>query len=168
VYTVVFDARNAGVPGWEAIPIALFFVALTYSKRQVPSSKPRAPALAWFLRNALFIFACTAAVVTTLVTVGSTLRVRYRLDHGDYTVVEGVVSDFVPGDWIGHRHELWRVRSGDKDYWYTYSKSIITSGFRQTQEEGGPIRNGVRVRIADMDGLIARLEVATADLEGMR
>jgi hypothetical protein len=173
VYTVVFDARNAGVPGWEGIPIALLFLALTYLKRQVPASKPRARALAWFLRNALFIFACTVAIVTTLGTVGSTWRVRYRLNHGDYnhgdyTLVEGVVSDFVPGDWIGHRHELWRVRSGDKDYWYTYSRAIITSGTRQTQEEGGPIRNGVRVRIADMDGLIARLEVATADLEGTR
>ena len=168
MYTVVVDARNAGLPGWETIPIALLFVALAYVKRQLPSSKPRAPALAWFFRNALLIFACTVAAGDILATVGSNLRVRYRLNHDDYTVVEGVVSDFVPGDWIGHRHELWRVRSGDKDYWYTYSKSIITSGFRQTQEEGGPIHNGVHVRIADMDGLIARLEVARGDLEGMR
>jgi hypothetical protein len=90
--------------------------------------------------------------------------VRFRLNHGDYVVVEGVVRDFVPADWIGHRHELWRVRSGDQDYWYSYSESVITAGFRQTQQQGGPIHNGVRVRIADMDGLIARLEVATTDL----
>ena len=164
MYTVVFDARNAGLAGWEAIPIGLLFVALTYFRRELPSSKPRAPALAWFLRNALLIFACAFTIVATLGTVGTTLRVRYRLNHGDYTVVEGVVSDFVPGDWTGHRHELWRVRSEHRDYWYTYSKSIITSGFRQTQEEGGPIHNGVRVRIADMDGLIARLEVARGPL----
>lgn len=164
MYTVVFDARNAGLPGWEAIPIGLLFVVIAYFRRESPPSKPRAPALAWFFRNALLIFACTITVIGTLATVGSTLRVRYRLNHGDYTVVEGVVSDFVPGDWTGHRHELWRVRSGDQDYWFTYSRSIITPGFRQTQEEGGPIHNGVRVRIADMDGLIARLEVATSDL----
>ena len=164
MYTVVFDARNAGLPGWESIPIGLLFIALAYFRRGSPAQKPRSPALSWLLRNGLLIFACSFTALATLFTVGSTLRVRGRLNHSDYVVVEGVVSDFVPADWIGHRHELWRVRSGDQDYWYSYSESVITAGFGQTQQQGGPIHNGVRVRIADVDGLIARLEVATSDL----
>lgn len=166
MYTVVFDARNAGLPGWELIPVGLVFIAIGYFTRSAPVPQPRAPKLAWLLRNGLLVFACFWTATATLLIVGDTLRTRYRLNHGDYTVVEGVVSNFVPGDWIGHRHELWRVRSADQDHWYTYSRSTITSGFRQTQEEGGPIHNGVHVRIADEDGLIARLEVATSDLPG--
>ena len=158
VYTVVFDARNAGLPGWEAIVIGLLFIAIFYFSRDWSRR------LSTALRRAGLIFACLWMVVVTLSTVGDTLRVRYRLNHGDYVVVEGVVSDFVPGDWGGHHSEQWRVRSGEEDHRYSYSRPVITPGFRQTQEEGGPIHDGVRVRIADEDGLIARLEVATSDL----
>lgn len=164
MYTVVFDARNAGLPGWEFIAVGLGLIAFGYFMRSARAAQPGTTKLGWLFRNGILIFACFWTATVTLSVVGDTLRMRYRLNHGDYVVVEGVVSDFVPGDWTGHRQELWRVRSGDQDYWYTYSKPIITSGFRQTQEEGGPIHNGVHVRIADEDGLIARLEVATSDL----
>ena len=167
MYTVVFDARNAGLPGWEFIPIGIgiVLIAWLFRNREAPATAPRAPVLSRFLRNAPLILACfTLTVALFFFAVGSTRGARYRLNHGDYVVVEGVVSDFVPGDWIGHRHELWRVRSRDQDHWYSYSESAKTEGFGQTQQQGGPIHNGVHVRIADVDGLIARLEVATSDL----
>lgn len=166
MYTVVFDARSAGWPGWWFIPVGLVFIAIGYFNRSAPASKPRSPALSWLFRNALVIFACLWTTIAAISVVGKTLRVRYRLNHGDYVVVEGVVTSFLPGDPGGHRDELWGVRSGGEDHWYHYSSSVITPGFRVTQRAGGPIHDGVRVRIADADGLIARLEVATSDLPG--
>jgi len=155
VYKVVFDARNSGLPGWESILVGLLFIAIFYFGREW--NRRLSPAL----RKAGLILAWLWTVVVTLSIVGETLRVRYRLNHGDYVLVEGVVSDFVSADWGGHRAEQWCVRSGDEDHCYKYSRPVITAGFRQTQEEGGPIHSGVRVRIADEDGLIARLEVAS-------
>src|SRR4051812_7475233 len=110
----------------------------------------------------MFILACLWTAVVTFSAVGSVMRVRYRLNHRAYVVVEGIVSDFVPGG--GHDEELWHVRSGDEDHRYHYKASVVTAGYRQTQSQGGAIRNGVRVRVADIDGLIAQLEVATNDL----
>jgi len=160
MYRVVFDARNAGLPGWEFIAIGLFFVALlSFQGRTSTPNRALSPGI----RKAALIVACLWTATATLVIVGKALRVRYRLNHGDYVVVEGVVSDFVPGDAGGHRYELWRVRTSAEDHWYRYKRPFVTPGFRQTEPEGGPIHDGVRVRIADEDGLIARLEVATSD-----
>jgi len=37
---------------------------------------------------------------------------------------------------------------------------MVTAGFNNTLSHGGPIHEGLRVRIADVDGAIARLEIA--------
>jgi hypothetical protein len=76
------------------------------------------------LRNAVLILACVIVALDALFSVGKTLRVRYRLNRGDCVLVEGVVSDFVPGGPAGHGDELWRARSGDQDHWYHYSASV--------------------------------------------
>jgi hypothetical protein len=36
----------------------------------------------------------------------------------------------------------------------------VTQGFNDSQNHGGPMREGLRVRIADVNGEIARLEIA--------
>ena len=81
---------------------------------------------------------------------------RSALRTGSYLTVEGVVTEFVPGRSDGHPAESFVVNG----HRYEYSPYIVTSGFSQIQSHGGPIREGLRVRIADVDGTIARLEVA--------
>jgi hypothetical protein len=56
----------------------------------------------------------------------------------------------------GHAMESFEVAG----HCYSYSDYVVVAGFNNTQSHGGPIRNGLRVRIADIDGQIARLEVA--------
>ena len=40
-----------------------------------------------------------------------------------------------------------------------YSRTDITSAYHLTASEGGPVRNGITVRIADVNSAIARLEI---------
>ena len=70
-------------------------------------------------------------------------------------MTEGVVRDFVPERLGGHGLERFRV--GDTRF--EYSSSDSKSAFNWTVGNGGPIREGLRVRILDVDGAIARVEI---------
>ena len=58
-------------------------------------------------------------------------------------LVEGVVEDFHPAPYEGHEDESFAV-NGVR---FAYSDYVITGGFRQSSSHGGPIRQGLRVRI---------------------
>ncbi|MGI8546544.1 MAG: hypothetical protein ACR2M1_04300 [Gemmatimonadaceae bacterium] len=83
-------------------------------------------------------------------------ELRTSLRNGAFRTVEGVVSDFVPEGPDGHPIERFRVGSTR----FEYAASDITSAFHRTAGQGGPVREGLRVRIADVNGAIARFEVA--------
>ncbi len=76
------------------------------------------------------------------------------LHRGEYRVVEGEVHSFIPAtDWGAF--ESFMVG----DHRYEYSDSWVVPGYHRTSANGGVIRSGLRVRIADVDGQIAKLEV---------
>jgi len=76
---------------------------------------------------------------------------------GNYGVAEGRVEDFSPRPYAGHRDECFRVQGTSS----CYSDGAIQAGFNQSASHGGPIREGLPVRIAYYDGQILRLEVAS-------
>jgi hypothetical protein len=78
------------------------------------------------------------------------------LREGRTFVVEGRVRDFVPMPWSGHAHECFRVAETT----FCYSDFEVTPGFNNARSHGGPIREGLQVRIHHVDSVIARLEVA--------
>ena len=80
---------------------------------------------------------------------------RAMRDHG-CQFLEGRVDHFHPMPYAGHDEETFDV-NGVK-FWY--SDYIITAGFNNTASHGGPIRQGLPVRICQSDGEILRLEVA--------
>jgi hypothetical protein len=73
-------------------------------------------------------------------------------------VVEGQVENFKPAPAEGHQDETFTV----KGVRFAYSDYVITGGFNQTQSHGGPIREGLPVRIHYLppSNLIVKLEVA--------
>ncbi|HEX6041485.1 hypothetical protein [Longimicrobium sp.] len=160
-YVLVFDAGAAPlVRATDFVGLGLLAflgVALWKARgRRAGVSPPPAPfgnpavlaALAMFVLLAMGVMAGSRYV--------GTVHLRERLRDGEYARVEGVVEDFVPGDREGHRTERWSVRSGGRTYRYAYRTSQQVPGFHQA---GGPVREGLRVRVADVDGHIARLEV---------
>ncbi len=102
------------------------------------------------------------AVISLLTTSGSyvekkgDVEFRRRLDTGEYVALEGIVTRYVPGRRGGHGDEEWTVTSRGRAHHYRFSASRGEKGYREIL---GPVRQGSRVRIADVDGRIARLEV---------
>jgi hypothetical protein len=83
-----------------------------------------------------------------------------RLARGHFTTVEGVITNFVPAGPGGHPNESWVVTDKGIRYRYGYSHSDLTAAYTGAVTQGGPLRGGMSVRVADVDGEIARLEVA--------
>jgi len=74
---------------------------------------------------------------------------------GNFSVIEGKVENFVPMLPNGHsaeRFTLGRIK-------FSYAEGIITPCFHHTQPHGGPMRDGLQVRISYVDDCILKLEV---------
>lgn len=80
---------------------------------------------------------------------------RAVLQGGRAGVVEGAVEDFVPMPPGGHAEESFRV--GDQTF--KYSGWAISPGFNKDAAHGGPIREGLLVKVWYHRGEILRLDV---------
>lgn len=159
-YHVVFDAASQDYVAWKnALPLAGFSVvsmllwALLSGRRiREETQKIRV------YRNLCKVVAVFGAVGTSVI-IGFTwcnfIELRSALKNGAFDEVEGVVNDFVPEGMDGHPMEKFRVGAVS----FRYSSSDISSAFHQTRAQGGPIREGLHVRIATVNGAIARLEI---------
>lgn len=84
-------------------------------------------------------------------------RARETYARGDYATVEGQVSNFHPMPYSGHENEAFSVNGVQ----FSYSDYVVSPCFSNTASHGGPIREGLRVRIAYSGNCILKLEVAT-------
>ncbi|MFY9763350.1 MAG: hypothetical protein WB772_21060 [Xanthobacteraceae bacterium] len=164
IFKTVFDAADQGyivTAGWFPA-FGLIFVCLGalmifapgIMDRILPSG-PQGKARRIF-SWCLLIF----AVLWTVINFAATYR-EYRtavtaLRGGEYAIVEGPVTDFVPMPYAGHSMESFVV-GGHR---FSYSDYGVTSGFHNTASHGGPIHDGLHVRISYVGNLILRLEVA--------
>jgi hypothetical protein len=157
-YRIEFDMAEAGYRyGWfplAGVGIAAIGVIQLLWRRRHPD-----PRRSWWRRFEppfTVAFGAFVAGVTFAGTYWEYRELVSALENRDYTVVEGVVHNFVPMPYEGHAHESFDVAG----HHYEYSDFMVTEGFNNTQSHGGPIRDGLRVRIADVGGRIARLEIA--------
>jgi hypothetical protein len=95
----------------------------------------------------------------TLIVLSTTLR-EYVMLHqayrnGQYSVVEGQVENFRPMPYDGHQQECFSVQHTT----FCYSDFERTAGFNNAASHGGPIRSGLPVKVAYVDGHILRIEV---------
>ena len=70
-------------------------------------------------------------------------------------MIEGPVMDFHPVPSLGKGDETFVV-NGVK---FAYSDYVLTAGFHNTASHGGPIREGLVVRIWHFRGRILRLDI---------
>ena len=157
-YTVVFDVTQAGYRQWWFPAVGLIFVALALPvviyKFLRPSRKFRK--LDRLLPFIIMPIALLWPVVTFAVTFSDYIILRNGVRNGTCEIVEGTVSNFVPMPYQGHAVEHFVVNG----HYYEYSDFRVMAGFNQTKSHGGPIDEGRRVRICDVRGEIARLEVS--------
>jgi hypothetical protein len=84
------------------------------------------------------------------------LRCRHWARTGNYSIVEGVIKQFHPMPYEGHDWE--RITVGGTEF--MYADFDVPGGFNNTQSHGGPLHEGLNVRIAYHDGKILRLWIA--------
>ena len=154
-YRLVFDAVRdfrPGIAGHQAlealilaaIVVLVFALFGSYRKQQIP----------------LWVIGGAALVPVVAITFGIALsyvqmtQLRDAITKGRFATAEGVVTEFQAGD--GHKPESFDVVG----HHYEYSSSSRSAAFNQDAAVGGPIRDSLRVRITDVNGEIARLEIA--------
>jgi len=77
-------------------------------------------------------------------------------ERGNYVVVQGLVHDFQPMPYEGHANECFAV----SDQRFCYSDYAVYPGFNNATSHGGPIREGLPVRISYIGNDILKIEVA--------
>jgi hypothetical protein len=152
-YTVIFEVNQNGYLYWGFFALGLIFIVigsgLFLFRRKLPSTTPKFVPYA-FLGFSLFLtmFAFAGAV-------GGSAS-AYALREGNCGVVTGEVTQFHPMPETGHDKESFVV-DGRR---FEYSDFIVSPGFNNTSSHGGPIREGLKVRIHHSGNDILRLEIA--------
>lgn len=161
-FKTVFDAARQGYAIWWFPAFGLIFVAVgalfvfapTLTDQFLPYG-PKGKARIFFNR-----FYLTFALIWTSTSFGCTYLdytlARLSLKNEKYSVVEGPVTNFVPMPYSGHANENFTVNGQH----FSYSDYIVTSGFNNTTSHGGPIREGLYVRVTYSGNTILRLEIA--------
>ena len=158
-YHVVYDAAQVRFPAWPVASVGLA-VALA------------GVGLGAYLRRRGITSAAARTVVTSAIIFGVSWsllvggglyaqhgQLRSALDEKSFVSVEGVVYDSPQGGAKDVNGKSWVVESGTTAHWYRYDGSPLAVGYCRSAPGTGGLRDGARVRIADVGGRIARLEV---------
>ncbi len=169
-FNTIFDAGQQGyTTGWACyycLPLvvigalAVFRPALMVRLRGFVGDQVKVQIEATKLFNwAFFIFALLLSAIIFLATFLQYQTAISDLGAGRCSVAEGPVTDFVSTPYSGYGgHSSERFTVNGKRF--SYSDIDVTSGFHNTATHGGPIREGLYVRINYSGNLILRLEVA--------
>lgn len=156
-YRVAYDLIQAGYQNWlQAIPGTIIgIVGLVMLMKRVKSHSVTAD-----LKNSsISIFMIIFGMIWVAAFAGNYsiyAGLRDSVMKGGYETVEGRVSNFVPMPYEGHAQEHFDV-NGKK---FSYSDYDLTKGFNKTKSHGGPIREGLQVRINYVGESIVKLEIA--------
>jgi len=160
-FITVFNAADGGYRDWWFPAFGLIFVAVGILMPKLIDAGvlPCKPGMrAWFPK--LFLgFALFWTAIAFLGTFSGFLKGREALLSGQAEYVEGVVQDFVPMPYQGHATESFTV----KGIRFAYSDYIVTSGFNNTASHGGPIRQGLYVRIWYSGNDILKLQIPKSE-----
>lgn len=157
-YVTVFDISTEPFEWWwPAIGLVIFAIGIVFIKfvSRWPSQK-NAKIIGWVM----VVFGTIFAILVYNSVRSMWAEWRGAYDRGSYFIVEGVVQDFKPMPYEGHQDECFRVKSQQ----FCYSDYISQPGFHQSASHGGPIREGLPVRIAYYEGQILRLDVRADSL----
>ena len=160
-FRVLYDVRHSFPDTALAGFVPLIFVLigfLVYRQRAVIARYGGSSVHVSFFGLAAMFVGAAGTLFLVVGTVLPDIGLRIALANGHYHVHEGIVTDFIPGD--GHRPEAWILKGADSSCSYSYSPSILEPGYNKIAPQGGVIRNNLRLRVWDVGGNIARLEIA--------
>jgi hypothetical protein len=152
-YRVVFDLSQKGFQWWFPAFGLIFAVIggvmIWWGRRK------RWPLSRTFVGYFMLGFACLWSALVFTTTFSEYLKSRSAYRQGRFSEVEGDVTNFRPMPYEGHQDECFSVQSET----FCYSDYGITAGFNNSASHGGPIREGLPVRVSFIGNTILRLEV---------
>jgi hypothetical protein len=159
-YQKVFDITEAGYKSWSFPAHGLILVAvgavLVLLRRRLAGRWGRHRRYVSVFTLLFFGFAVFWTLTAFFATYFEYARLRQAIEGGRISVVEGIVGQFKPMPVTGHAMERFCVR----DKCFEYSDYVITGGFNNTTSHGGPIREGLPVRVTFVGNTIVKLEIA--------
>jgi hypothetical protein len=160
-YTTVFDVTQTGFRQWSFPAFGLIFVAVglllpTLMRLGILRKSP--PWMEKWFPRVFLGFAIFWTVTSFLATYTDYRGAVHAMRSQQARFVEGTVSQFIPMPYTGHAMESFIVQGVR----FEYSDYVITAGFNNTTSHGGPIRDGLPVRIWYRGTEILRLDVAKA------
>lgn len=160
-YRVAFDILEAGYRQWWFPALGVAFIIfgllfLRYRKWMTLGAISRYASLPRWFGRIWIGFACVWTVFSFAMTLFDYVSLRNAMVRNEVELVEGVVTNFIPMPESGHAEESFKV-AGKR---FSYSDFSVNAGFNNTKSHGGPIDEGVNVRIWHIGNRIARLEVA--------
>lgn len=159
-YQVVFDASQKSFPWWfPAIGISVAFIALLmlvatyqgwFGLRAYQTRRQ-----AKIIGVVICVIAVSFSIMSILITYFQHERIQNFRESGQVSIVEGRVENFVPMPYEGKALESFTI-NGVK---FEYSDFVYSYGFNNTSSHGGPIREGLQVRIHYVGNTILKLEI---------
>ncbi len=165
-YQTVFQINFTKLEwGPSALAFALAVIMFLYARSMKDESLSRRRFFTYCSSIATFFF----GMLFTLVVGHDFLNAYRDFRHGNVQVVQGSVEDFHPMPTGGGGIESFRVQ-GVK---FEYSNFISNPGFNETSSYGGPIREGLPVRVTfvpDLDSsphrnIIVKLEIEKSSIK---
>lgn len=157
-YEVIFDLAQSGYRPWWFPALGLIFtiVGAVLVKFRRVVQQWRMPRVLGKIFPYIFL---GFSIFWTLAAFAGTYAEYYFLrkayDEGRYQVLEGIVAQFDPMPYSGHKRESFVV-GGKK---FSYSDFEMTSAFNNTQSHGGSIRDGLYIRVTYVEDAIVKLEI---------
>lgn len=160
-YRVVYDISQCGYD-WTFAAFGLLFVIVGLVVCTATFRKGAQTSL-WQQAYAIFLllFSILWTVVVFFATLLPYLSARSACEGGRCAVVEGRVEQFKATPSLGpdQKDEGFVVQGVE----FKYSDYLVKPGFRRMSSHGGPIREGLQVRIHYANGQILKLEVADSE-----
>ena len=140
-YQTAFTVLQKSPPWWlsAVVPIAVAAFTVFAIVAFVKFKKRRVAVVIAYVVMLFMVMTLSPAGVSDMYA-----RARDSYVKGDYSIAEGSVVNFHPMPYSGHQNERFSLNGVE----FSYSTYVIVPCFNNTASHGGPIREGLRVRIA--------------------
>ena len=160
-YQVAYDIQEAMYPGWWIFGVGILFFIVGLAIILFGDSKVLNSIIVSSTKQRVVmpILSCIFGALWVgfgVINYSNFASLRTAARNGSTETVEGKVEQFVPMPYSGHAKETFIVNGR----YFAYSDYDETKGFKNTQSHGGPMREGLLVRIRHVDGSIVKLEIA--------
>jgi hypothetical protein len=141
-----------GVLGFASVGLGMITIGIIVIIMMKKNNAKRSKQISMYFWTGFVVLWTTLAFIGTGSEYTSNVN---ALKNGTYNEVEGIVENFDPMPYSGHKMESFTVK-GVK---FEYSDFVVSSGFNNTKSHGGPIDEGKYVRIRYYNGNILQLWV---------